>query len=78
MLDDDKIETIKESEIQRYIGDGISGSAYVLYCQAVDLDFASLGLKPPIYPVLSDVISDIPEVNEGAVPDSQNPLFRQD
>ncbi|KAH9973298.1 hypothetical protein BGW80DRAFT_1459189 [Lactifluus volemus] len=50
IFDDDKIEPIKESEIPRYFGDAPSGSAYVLYYQAVDLDLASLGIKPPPSP----------------------------
>ncbi|KAF8492819.1 hypothetical protein F5888DRAFT_1795534 [Russula emetica] len=44
IFDDDKIEAIKESEIPRYFGDATSGSAYVLYYQAVDLDPA----RPPM------------------------------
>ena len=76
MFDDDKIETIKESVIPQYFGDGISGSAYVLYYQAVDLDLASLGLKPPTPPVVSDVVvSGIPEVNGGVMPDFPEPAL---
>jgi hypothetical protein len=55
MFDDDKIEAIKESEIPRYFGDAASGSAYVLYYQAVDLDPASLGIKVPVPPTVPDV-----------------------
>ncbi|KAF7971515.1 hypothetical protein HWV62_20906 [Athelia sp. TMB] len=40
------VEPIKESEISKYFGDSNSGSAYVLYYQAVDLDMAALGLRP--------------------------------
>ena len=47
IFDDDKIEAIKECEIPRYFGDATSGSAYVLYYQAVDLDPVSLGIKVP-------------------------------
>ncbi|THH08363.1 hypothetical protein EW146_g9020 [Bondarzewia mesenterica] len=45
IFDDDKIDSIKESDIPKYFGDSPSGSAYVLYYQAVDLDPISLGLK---------------------------------
>ena len=31
----------------KYFGDAASGSAYVLYYQAVDLDLSALGLRPP-------------------------------
>ncbi|KAI0299917.1 hypothetical protein BC826DRAFT_905949 [Russula brevipes] len=55
MFDDDKIEPIKESEIHRYFGDAASGSAYVLYYQAVDLDLVSLGMKVPAHPIVPDV-----------------------
>ena len=55
MFDDDKIEPIKESEIPRYFGDAASGSAYVLYYQAVDLDPALLGIKVPAEPTVPDV-----------------------
>ncbi|KAI9459639.1 hypothetical protein BJY52DRAFT_1097548, partial [Lactarius psammicola] len=34
-FDDDKIDPIKESEIPQFFGDAASGSAYVLYYQAV-------------------------------------------
>jgi ubiquitin carboxyl-terminal hydrolase 9/13 len=55
IFDDDKIEPIKESEVPRYFGDAASGSAYVLYYQAVDLDPASLGIKPPAPPAAPEV-----------------------
>jgi ubiquitin carboxyl-terminal hydrolase 9/13 len=55
IFDDDKIEAIKESEIPRYFGDATSGSAYVLYYQAVDLDPVSLGIKVPAGPTVPDV-----------------------
>ncbi|KAI0352195.1 cysteine proteinase [Trametes cingulata] len=50
LFDDDTVSTIKESDIPKYYGDSNSGSAYVLYYQAVDLDLAALGLKPPPTP----------------------------
>ncbi|KAH9980600.1 hypothetical protein BJV74DRAFT_887700 [Russula compacta] len=55
IFDDDKIEPIKESEIPRFFGDAASGSAYVLYYQAVDLDLASLGIKEPALPTVPDI-----------------------
>ncbi|KAH9983879.1 hypothetical protein BJV77DRAFT_235096 [Russula vinacea] len=55
IFDDDKIEAIKESEIPRYFGDAASGSAYVLYYQAVDLDPASLGIKVPALAPVPDI-----------------------
>jgi ubiquitin carboxyl-terminal hydrolase 9/13 len=82
MFDDDKIEPIKESEIPRYFGDAASGSAYVLYYQTVDLDLASLGLKPPAPPVVPDVVVSgapdcgaKPETNGGAAPDLSEPAL---
>lgn len=47
VFDDDTVEPIKESEIAKYFGESNSGSAYVLYYQAVDLDLVALGLRPP-------------------------------
>jgi len=55
LFDDDKIESIKENEIPKYFGDATSGSAYVLYYQAVDLDRASLGIKTPAQPAVPDI-----------------------
>ncbi|KZP28893.1 cysteine proteinase [Athelia psychrophila] len=52
IYDDETVETIKESEISKYFGDSNSGSAYVLYYQAVDIDMGALGLRPPT-PALS-------------------------
>ncbi|KAJ3480197.1 hypothetical protein NLI96_g8513 [Meripilus lineatus] len=50
LFDDDTVEIIKESDIARYFGDSNSGSAYVLYYQAKDLDVAALGVQvqPPV------------------------------
>ncbi|KAI0040664.1 cysteine proteinase [Auriscalpium vulgare] len=45
VFDDHKIDPIKESEIPKYYGDSASGSAYVLYYQAVDVDPTALGIK---------------------------------
>ncbi|KAI9432087.1 hypothetical protein H4582DRAFT_1999023 [Lactarius indigo] len=82
-FDDDKIEPIKESEIPQFFGDAASGSgsAYVLYYQAVDLDPASLGLKPPALSVVSDLAAGTPvsaanaEANGGAVSDLTEPAL---
>jgi ubiquitin carboxyl-terminal hydrolase 9/13 len=48
LFDDETVEPIKESEITKYFGESNSGSAYVLYYQAVDLDLAALGLRPVV------------------------------
>ncbi|GBE77176.1 hypothetical protein SCP_0100480 [Sparassis crispa] len=53
LFDDDSVETIKESEISKYFGECNCGSAYVLYYQAVDLDMAALGIRPPPPPAPS-------------------------
>lgn len=47
-FDDDVVTYIDEAEITKYYGDrpGL-GSAYVLFYQAVDLDFGGLGLRDP-------------------------------
>lgn len=52
VFDDETVEVIKESEITKYFGESNSGSAYVLYYQAVDLDLAALGLRPAVPPPL--------------------------
>ncbi|KAI0776344.1 hypothetical protein BD413DRAFT_265849 [Trametes elegans] len=59
LFDDDSVTTIKESEIPKYFGDSNSGSAYVLYYQAVDLDLTSLGLKPPPPPPSATASTDV-------------------
>ena len=45
VFDDDNVYPIPEGDIPKYYGDSHSGSAYVLYYQAVDIDFGSLGLR---------------------------------
>lgn len=45
IFDDDTVESVKESDIPKYFGDSNSGSAYVLFYQAVDIDPVALGLK---------------------------------
>lgn len=47
IFDDETVDSIKESDIPKYFGDSNSGSAYVLYYQALDIDFSALGLRPP-------------------------------
>ncbi|KAF8215795.1 hypothetical protein K438DRAFT_610832 [Mycena galopus ATCC 62051] len=47
VFDDDNVYPIPEADIPKYFGESNSGSAYVLYYQAVDIDLPSLGLQPP-------------------------------
>ncbi|KXN90105.1 putative ubiquitin carboxyl-terminal hydrolase creB [Leucoagaricus sp. SymC.cos] len=47
VFDDDNVYPIPEGDIPKYYGDSNSGSAYVLYYQAADMDLVSLGLKSP-------------------------------
>ncbi|KAJ7651601.1 hypothetical protein DFH06DRAFT_548144 [Mycena polygramma] len=53
VFDDDNVYPISEADIPKYFGESNSGSAYVLYYQAVDIDLPALGLRPP--PVVVDV-----------------------
>ncbi|KAF9245644.1 hypothetical protein BU15DRAFT_40531 [Melanogaster broomeanus] len=46
VFDDETVDSIKEGDIPKYFGESNSGSAYVLYYQAVDIDIAALGLRP--------------------------------
>ena len=46
VFDDDNVFSIPENDIPKYFGDSNSGSAYVLYYQAVNIDLVSLGLRP--------------------------------
>lgn len=50
VFDDDNVYPIPEGDIPKYYGDSHSGSAYVLYYQAVDIDLGSLGLRNPDSP----------------------------
>jgi len=59
VFDDETVEPIKESEITKYFGESNSGSAYLLYYQAVDLDLTALGLRPVVPPPTSESV-DIP------------------
>ncbi|CAG8524701.1 6771_t:CDS:10 [Paraglomus brasilianum] len=51
LFDDDAVEIIDEEEIQKY--STVKGSGYMLFYQAVDLDYASLGLQTPDAQALS-------------------------
>ncbi|KAG0703689.1 hypothetical protein DFH29DRAFT_1041863 [Suillus ampliporus] len=46
VFDDETVDSIKESDIHKYFGESNSGSAYVLYYQAVDLDLVAPDLCP--------------------------------
>ncbi|KAI1792001.1 cysteine proteinase [Ganoderma leucocontextum] len=59
LFDDDTVSTVKEADIPKYFGDSNSGSAYVLYYQAVDLDLPALGLKSPTPPLDPATAADI-------------------
>ncbi|KAF9041166.1 hypothetical protein BDP27DRAFT_1244526 [Rhodocollybia butyracea] len=48
VFDDDNVDLIAEKEIPKYYGHSNSGSAYVLYYEAVDIDRTSLGLHDPL------------------------------
>ncbi|KAJ7292963.1 hypothetical protein C8J57DRAFT_11444 [Mycena rebaudengoi] len=50
VFDDDNVYPIAEADIPKYFGESTSGSAYVLYYQAVDIDLPALGLQPPPVP----------------------------
>ncbi|KAG6380737.1 hypothetical protein JVT61DRAFT_5119 [Boletus reticuloceps] len=47
VFDDETVDSIKECDIPKYFGDSNSGSAYVLYYQALDIDLSALGLRSP-------------------------------
>lgn len=46
VFDDESVETIRESDIPKYFGEGGSGTGYVLFYQATDLNREALGLPP--------------------------------
>ncbi|KAJ7040239.1 hypothetical protein C8F04DRAFT_249244 [Mycena alexandri] len=49
VFDDENVYPITEADIPKYFGESNSGSAYVLYYQAVDIDLPALGLlSPPV------------------------------
>ncbi|CAG8445930.1 10186_t:CDS:10 [Rhizophagus irregularis] len=50
LFDDDTVEPVDESEIHKYFGDiPATGSGYVLFYQACDLDLSSLGLPYSVW-----------------------------
>ncbi|EAU92322.2 ubiquitin C-terminal hydrolase [Coprinopsis cinerea okayama7 len=62
VFDDDNVYSIPESDIPKYFGDSNSGSAYVLYYQADDIDLVSLGVQlpePPEPPPTQEPATDI-------------------
>ncbi|KAF8559891.1 cysteine proteinase [Imleria badia] len=61
VFDDDTVDAIKECDIPKYFGDSNSGSAYVLYYQALDVDLLALGLtSPSSEPVMQPVAQSEP------------------
>jgi ubiquitin carboxyl-terminal hydrolase 9/13 len=46
VFDDDNVYPIPEADIPKYFGESNSGSAYILYYQAADIDLSALGLRP--------------------------------
>ncbi|KAJ7269363.1 hypothetical protein B0H12DRAFT_34492 [Mycena haematopus] len=56
VFDDDNVYPIPEADIPKYFGESNSGSAYVLYYQAVDIDLPALGLRPPPVSVSVDEV----------------------
>ncbi|KIM47724.1 hypothetical protein M413DRAFT_40514, partial [Hebeloma cylindrosporum] len=67
VFDDDNVSSIPESDIPKYFGDSNSGSAYVLYYQAVDIDLAGLGIRTP----------EPPETLPSSIPPLQrSPIFQ--
>ncbi|KAF5374883.1 hypothetical protein D9758_000494 [Tetrapyrgos nigripes] len=55
VFDDDNVYPIQESDIPKYYGESNSGSAYVLFYEAADVDRAALGLRIPPVPPMSTV-----------------------
>ena len=68
VFDDDNVSSIPESDIPKYFGDSNSGSAYVLYYQAVDLDLASLGLRAAAEPPCEPALPTIPSSHHPILP----------
>lgn len=62
VFDDDNVSKIPESDIPRYFGDSNSGSAYILYYQAVDIDLLNLGLRPPTAEANTTYVPDKPQI----------------
>ncbi|CAI2176478.1 16042_t:CDS:10 [Funneliformis geosporum] len=73
LFDDENVETVDESEIHKYFGDlPATGSGYVLFYQACDLDLSSLGLPYSVWAnnVASSSSSDFEVSAEGAAAES--------
>lgn len=74
VFDDDNVYPITEAEIPKYYGDSSSGSAYVLYYQAADINLEALGIQrrtpSPISTPISrfNSTSDIPSSSPNATP----------
>lgn len=47
LYDDDNVESIKETEIPKYFGESSVGAGYVLFYQAVDMNYTEVGLPEP-------------------------------
>jgi ubiquitin carboxyl-terminal hydrolase 9/13 len=56
-FDDDAVGAIDETDIPKYFGESNSGSAYVLYYQAVDLKTAALGLQSTVVEAADQVLA---------------------
>ncbi|KAG8219375.1 hypothetical protein J3R82DRAFT_293 [Butyriboletus roseoflavus] len=75
IFDDETVDSIKECDIPKYFGDSNSGSAYVLYYQAVDVDLSALGLRPPSpEPVMQPVPPSDPQ-RDWQLTDSDSPVL---
>ncbi|KAF8899287.1 hypothetical protein BD779DRAFT_72123 [Infundibulicybe gibba] len=70
VFDDDNVYPISENDIPKYFGDSNSGSAYVLYYQAADIDLAGLGLHIlPTQPAFSAAVAHVdPSIPESPAP----------
>ncbi|CAG8522843.1 12189_t:CDS:10 [Funneliformis mosseae] len=77
LFDDENVETVDESEIHKYFGDlPATGSGYVLFYQACDLDLSSLGLPYSVWAnnVASSSSSDFEISAEGAAAAESHPI----
>ncbi|KAF9225301.1 cysteine proteinase [Gyrodon lividus] len=70
VFDDETVDSIKEGDISKYFGESNSGSAYVLYYQAVDIDLAALGLRPPSPTPLEQTLPNSETSHQGPPTDS--------
>ncbi|KAF9055999.1 hypothetical protein BJ165DRAFT_1430173 [Panaeolus papilionaceus] len=57
VFDDDNVYPIVEKDIPKYFGDSNSGSAYVLYYQALNIDLVNLGLRSAESPVVTPALA---------------------